>query len=343
MSKNLSDIILESLRDGVLIVDRSGTIVYCNKAAEDLFGKPTTELLRQPFGFPITPAEIQEIEIVKSSNVAVVQMIATDIHWNGEDGHLLSLRDITELKRISKELELHKLRLEKSNRDLEQYAFLASHDLQEPIRKIMLYSDRMLQSESVQALPAVKGQIERVLHCGKRMQSLIIGIVDYSRLSTSDQAMGQVNVNEIIRGVLSDLDELIAEKNVSVDVDNFPAIRANSIQIRQLFFNLISNAIKYSKEDVPPYIRITCTDRDSHIEVRVADNGIGFEPQYAGKIFQLFQRLHSQEYEGSGIGLAMCKAIVEGHGGTITVKSIPRQGTEFIFSLAKDPLLDSES
>lgn len=342
MSQNLSDTILATLRDGVLIVNAEGEIIYSNQAAQDLFMKDAAGLLGHAFGFPVTPFEIQEIEILQHNKVLTVQMLATNIHWNDQGAFLLSLRDITELKRISSELELQKVKLEKSNKELEQYAYFASHDLKAPVRKITLFSSRLLKNEGVQVLPEVKEQIEKILNCGERMYSLIGGIAEYSGFSVS-QHFVNVSLNEVVKGVLSDLDEQITEKDATIEIDNLPDIEASRVQMHQLFLNLISNAVKYSRKDVPPHVRIKYSDHLSHIEVSIIDNGIGLNNIHADKIFEPFQRLHANEYEGSGIGLAICKKIVEAHGGTIYVSSSPGNGAEFIFTLAKNPAAEQDN
>jgi light-regulated signal transduction histidine kinase (bacteriophytochrome) len=335
MTPHLSDIIIESLRDGILIVNSAGEIIYSNKAAQDLFTKTAETLLGQPFGFPILPTEIQEIEIFRNGKIRIAQMLANRIHWNGQEAYLLSLRDISELKKISRELELQKISLEKSNKDLEQYAYFVSHDLKEPIRKIMVFSSRLLDNKSVIALPDVKDQIEKISRCGARMHSLVTGIAEYSGYSAT-QNFAAVDLHEIVKGVLSDLEEQITEKNARLNVEVLPVVEANPIQMHQLFLNLISNAVKYAKDGLRPEVIIRHFNYDSYLEFSIIDNGIGFDTQYVDKIFEPFQRLHSNKFEGSGIGLAICKKIVEGHGGTIYAKSNPGQGSEFIFTLAKD-------
>jgi light-regulated signal transduction histidine kinase (bacteriophytochrome) len=339
MIPNSSDIILESLRDGVLIVNTSGEIIFCNKAAQNLFSKPASELIGKPFGFPVTSAEVQEIELFVNNRILTVQMAGTLIHWDGQDAYLLSLREITELKKISKELEMQKFKLEMSNRELEQYASFASHDLKEPIRKIMIFATRLLRNDNIQSVPDITMQVEKILQCGERMNSLVSGIAEYSG-HTGDQNFATVDLNEVVHDVMSDLEEHITEKKARLHVEPLPVIEADPIQMHKLFLNLLSNSIKYSKKDVAPEISVRATDQGSHVRLAIADNGIGFNQSHANKIFEPFQRLHSKEYEGSGIGLAICKRIVESHGGAISFKSVPGDGAEFSFTLAKNPSAD---
>ena len=244
-------------------------------------------------------------------------------------GFTVSLMDITNLKRTQ-------LRLEQSNRELENFASVASHDLQEPLRKIQTFSER-LSSMYAEALgPEGRDYLERMNNAATRMRKLIDDLLAYSRISSKAQTLHLVDLSELARGVLRDLEESIARSGATVTLGQLPMLEASPIQMRQLLQNLLSNALKFRKDDVPPAISLHATvDPDSNqCELRVEDNGIGFEEKYVDRIFNVFQRLHGRgKYEGTGIGLAICRRIAERHGGHIQARSAPGQGSTFIVTL----------
>jgi signal transduction histidine kinase len=225
-------------------------------------------------------------------------------------------------------------KLERSNRDLQDFAYLCSHDLQEPLRKIQAFGDRI--KDKYQANLGQEGTdfLLRMLDAASRMQILINDLLQYSRVATKSQPFAPVNLDKIAREVLSDLEVAIERHKGRVDLVNLPTIEADALQMRQFFQNLVGNALKFHKENVPPIIRIEGTLSKEQVELVVSDNGIGFEEKYADKIFAIFQRLHGRaQYEGTGVGLAIVKKIVERHGGHIVAKGEPGQGASFITSL----------
>jgi light-regulated signal transduction histidine kinase (bacteriophytochrome) len=335
MQNDFSDIIMNNLLDGVLIVNKEGKIIYANKAAEVLFLRQTSELVGQDFGFPLLPLEVQEIELIRKGRLLTVQMLASQIRWDDEPAHLLSLRDITQLKKVSRQLEDQKTILEKTNKELEQYASIASHDLKEPVRKIIIFSDMLLNGNSFQSVEEIKTLLVKISKSAERMKSLLNGIAAYSNFAGATMHYELVNLKEVVREVLADLEMLIAEKNAQVKVDDLPTIEAIRIQMHQLFLNIISNALKYAKKEEAPAIFVKHTDLGSIIEIIITDNGIGFDNRLANKIFEPLQRLRPKEYEGSGVGLAICKKIIDEHGGSISAKSQPGKGSEFIFTLQR--------
>lgn len=257
--------------------------------------------------------------------------------------------DITEIKKYQKDLELRIEELNRSNKDLEQFAYVASHDLQEPLRKIRAFGDRLATKYSEILSGDGSVYLARMENAAGRMQKMIDDLLTFSRVSRPKESFSKTDLNEIIREVLSDFEIAIEQKNAKVLItDPLPVIQAIPSQMRQLFQNLIGNALKFTREDVIPEITISAqsvTGRDlkelmvvnpnaKYFEIVVSDNGIGFDEQYKDRIFTLFQRLHSRaEYEGTGIGLSVCKKIVEFHKGIITVKSKPGEGSSFIFYL----------
>jgi light-regulated signal transduction histidine kinase (bacteriophytochrome) len=264
-------------------------------------------------------------------------------------GRLFTLiRDVTEQKKAQRELKYKAKELQRSNEELQSFAYAASHDLQEPLRKIISFGDRLAMNYQDKVGETGTDYINRMQNAALRMQQLIDNLLTYTRLSYQPPDLAEIDVNEVIADVLADMEELIEETGAVIEVDDMPKLPVNPIQMRQLFQNLISNAIKFRKEDVTPHIIInSMVANGSEIEepndfhhrkkfcrISITDNGIGFEEKYAEKIFFIFQRLHGQqEYRGTGIGLAICKKIAEAHNGLISAKSEPGKGSTFTVTL----------
>lgn len=253
----------------------------------------------------------------------------------------------TKISDRTQELRVYSDELARSNRELEDFAFVASHDLQEPLRKIRAFGNR-LDSGYKEALDE-RGQdfLARMLNAAERMSMLISDLLSFSRVSTRGKDFEDVNLNTVISGVLGDLEIAIEETDAHVEKPDLPTIRADKSQIDQLFLNLLSNALKFHKPNVKPTIKISSTNPDKAdmvdvlladeydwIKIIIKDNGIGFEQSFAEKIFAPFQRLHGRsEYKGTGIGLAVCRRIVERHNGQIFAQSSPGEGSTFIILL----------
>jgi signal transduction histidine kinase len=233
--------------------------------------------------------------------------------------------------------------LESANKDLEQFAFMASHDLQEPLRKILMFSDRLFQKYQNVLQDDVR-LINRIQSSAERMQALIIDILAFSRISIDAGNFVKSDINEILREILVDIDEDINSKKAQITIEKIPSLYVNPRLVRMLFHNLISNALKYCKKDTYPEIKILAENspvinsRDKKFcRIIVEDNGIGFDQKYAEDIFGMFKRLHhDSEFTGTGIGLALCKKIVEQHNGYISAQSEVNSGSKFIVTL---PLL----
>ena len=244
-------------------------------------------------------------------------------------GLTMSLMDITDQKKVQQ-------RLEQSNRELESFASVASHDLQEPLRKIQTFSDRLLAT-CADALGAEgRDYLERMNGAATRMRRLINDLLSFSRVSSKAQAFARVNLAEIAREALEDLEEDSKRAGATLTLGELPELEADPTQMRQLLQNLVSNALKFRRDDVAPVVSIRATLEPElrRVELRVEDNGIGFDEKYHDRIFNVFQRLHGRgKYEGTGIGLAICRRIAERHGGSIRARSTPGQGSTFIVSL----------
>ncbi|SPF37261.1 Multi-sensor signal transduction histidine kinase (fragment) [Syntrophobacter sp. SbD1] len=207
--------------------------------------------------------------------------------------------------------------------------------MKEPLRKVISFGN-MLRLESGESLgQSGNDYLHRMIHATERMQSLLTGLLDYSRVATSAEPFKEVDLSDLIGEVVADQEERIENTGGEVHVGSLPVISADPTQMRQLFQNLIGNALKFQKPGEKPMVQVRSVSKtDSECQIIVEDNGIGFEEQYLDKIFTLFQRLHGRsEYEGTGMGLAICKKIVQRHGGSITAKSAPGAGSTFIITL----------
>jgi signal transduction histidine kinase len=248
---------------------------------------------------------------------------------------LLAIEDITARRFTEWRLAEQHRELERSNAALDEFASVASHDLQEPVRKILSFGDLLSTSAGAALDGPARGYLDRMLSAAARMRTLISDLLLYSQVSTSVQPFVSTDLARIAKEVIADLETAIAESGGRVEVGPLPVIAADPLQMRQLLQNLLGNALKYRRNDAPPVVRLGCASADGPDRaITVTDNGIGFNERHAGKIFGMFVRLHGRaQYDGSGIGLAICRKIVERHGGTIAAKSTLGQGATFTVTL----------
>ena len=249
-------------------------------------------------------------------------------------------RSNEELERIvgerTEELQSLNQQLRTTNRELEDFASVASHDLQEPLRKIQAFGSRLDQRAGAGLDAESRDYLDRMLRAAGRMQRLITDLLQFSRVTTGAQPFVQVDLNNILAGVLSDLETRIEQTGGRVEHSTLPTLDADPVQMQQLLLNLIGNGLKFHRREVPPVVRVTVGPEPAEgvCAISVQDNGIGFEEKYLDRIFNVFQRLHPRtEYEGTGIGLAVCRKIVERHGGSISARSQPNVGSTFVFTL----------
>jgi signal transduction histidine kinase len=241
-----------------------------------------------------------------------------------------------QLEAANGELKNSSERLERSNRELQDFASVASHDLQEPLRKVQAFGDRLKTGSAHGLDEQGRDYLDRMLNATKRMRSLIQDLLTFSRVTSQGSPFVPVDLAQVTRDVLCDLEVRIAETNARVEVGDLPTIDADGLQMRQLLQNLIGNALKFHQDGKPPVVWVYAKKSDDDslgdgmLRLIVRDQGIGFHEKYLDRIFMLFQRLHGRdEYEGTGIGLAICRKIAQRHGGEITAESIPGQGASF--------------
>lgn len=366
--------VLESIPQIAFITDAGGGIEFANqhwyRYAPDLSTFPYDERgqsIRQVLEAAILSSEQQVVEVsicemgsrqfrYHRLSMTPVKKDKTIVRW------VNMFTDIHDQKMVNQVLEqrvaertgeLHKIniQLENSNHDLQQYASVASHDLKEPLRKIQIYGDRLRRVLTSEESSQAETYIGKIITSSQRMTTLINDLLNYSRLS-GDGHFQIVDVNGIIDGLISDLELLVADKEAAIRVDPFPEMEVIPGQIRQLFQNIISNSIKFSRPGVPPVIniRVSAVNSNGNVvaadgngpadwgemfcRIQISDNGIGFNEMYKDKIFTMFQRLHSKAiFEGTGIGLAIVKKIVDKHNGTISVRSKEGEGTTFTIIL----------
>lgn len=258
------------------------------------------------------------------------------------------------VKHLNRQLLENIASLEQANKDLDRFAFMASHDLQEPLRKIRMFSDRLALKYNDVMDEDGRTNIQRIHKAAERMQNLITDILTFSKISVDAPSFVSCDMNNLLQEVLADLDEEVKAKNAKVMMEKLPVLTVSPSLIKPLFHNLIGNALKYSKKDTTPVVTITSettgqlngkaneTNGPKYCRIFIQDNGIGFDQKYAEEIFGMFKRLHhNSEFQGTGIGLALCKKIVEQHKGYISARSKVNEGSTFIISLPLQPQPES--
>jgi PAS domain S-box-containing protein len=259
---------------------------------------------------------------------------ATDIHSSKTAATILE----EEVKKRTRELNELNHSLIQSNNELQQFAHVASHDLKEPVRKIKIFTSRLIEDGKSSFSENGKLYLQKITSASDRMNTMIEGVLNYSMLSAMNQKIEQVDLNEILKNIEIDLEVLITQKEASINYKNLPTIEGASVLLYQLFYNLVNNSLKFSKPGVLPVIIITSVleqqGEEELVKITVRDNGIGFEQEFQEKIFETFLRLNSKDqFEGTGLGLSLCKRIVERHGGSIQAFGAPDEGSSFVIYL----------
>ena len=329
-----------------VVVDRQGTIRLINRMAEQVFGYERCDLLGNSIEL-LLPARFRQLHQLHRNQYAQnasprqmgigrelfarhrnevefpVEIGLTPIQINGEGLIIATILDISERKLAELRLKQYAQRLEASNRDLEQFAYVASHDLQEPLRAVAGYCQLLEVEYSEQLSGEGREFIQHAVDGTVRMQSLIHGLLEFSRVNGERLPLELVELDHVVQSALQNLRPVIEETGAQIEVEPLPAIEGYASQLIQLFQNLIGNAIKFRRQDVPPCIHVSAVQVKTDLAISVTDNGIGIDPRYYERIFELFQRLHNRDrYEGAGIGLAVCKRIAERHGATIEISPV---------------------
>jgi len=338
---------------GYLTINEEGRIVEANLTAAKQLGMERSILIGKPFSLYAAEDYREELHIHLRKVFKTKQPHTCEIKLNGRsriysyvqlvstylldsDGQNLTrttMTDISDRKQAEEKLKVFAGKLEQSNQELEQFAFIASHDLQEPLRKIQAFGNMLGNKCSDQLNEQGKDYLTRMQNAAKRMQQLIGDLLKYSRVAARPESLDTVDLREAVREVVSDLEPRIERLGAKVEVFDLPAIKAEKSQIRQLFQNLMVNALKFHGDN-QPHIKIYSQRTDHDCRIFVEDNGIGFDEKYVDRIFMPFQRLHGRSaYEGTGMGLAICRKIVERYGGSITAKGKPGEGSTFIITL----------
>ena len=266
----------------------------------------------------------------------------SEAYYQYESDHRLVERTLelssAELNATNKLIEQQKIELQRSNTELEHFAYIASHDLQEPLRTVQSYLQLLRRRyQPVLDLDAEEF-IDFAIDGATRMRNLIEDLLTYARVASRARALQPAKLDDILDEVLHSLQVRLNEQHVVIERGPLPTVMADRRQLAQLIQNLISNSMKFQAKGSKPIVQISAEQQNEHWLVRIRDNGIGLEPEYQEKIFVIFQRLHSREdYEGTGVGLAVCKKIVERHGGSIWVESRPSEGATFLFTLPNPP------
>jgi signal transduction histidine kinase len=362
-------IFIEKMGEGAVTLNKEGVILFGNSRFSmmirlplmDILGKQFRNFVCEPYGreFDVLFRESwladqkRELSLTTSEGMLPVQISMSSLSLGNETMLSVILTDMTqqkvaqqELQRTNELLEQTNKALEDSNQDLQQFASVASHDLQEPLRKMNLLLSSVIDNETGEVSPEATGDIRKVMRAAARMRAFVVDVLNYSRLSSEKEPFSSVYPEEIIKDVEEDLELVIQEKNAVIDVTVLPVLWGNRGQLRQVIQNLIVNALKFCKTGQAPRISISgaylaarsfdaaLQDKGPYGLIRIKDEGIGFNQAYAENVFSLFTRLHSKDkFEGTGIGLAIAKRVVESHGGLITVRSKEDVGTEFLILL----------
>jgi chemotaxis family two-component system sensor kinase Cph1 len=254
--------------------------------------------------------------------------------WLSDGSHITIGIDNSLRKKAERELQLTMEELERSNKELQDFAFIASHDLQEPLRKVQAFGDLVMRKYSHSLDEQGQDYLRRMQNAAARMQALIDGLLTYSRVATKAKPFSRIDLTLPAREALSHLELRIEAARATVELSELPVVEADPSQMTQLFQNLISNAVKFHRPEEPPKVRIFSRAKAGWCEIYVEDNGIGFDERHSERIFTPFERLHGRgNYDGVGMGLAICRKIAERHGGRIKARSTPSKGSTFIVTL----------
>ncbi|WAC12575.1 ATP-binding protein [Dyadobacter pollutisoli] len=356
-------VFIEKMNEGAITLNEKGVILYCNSMFASMVNMPLSKVVGKCFDYfiPDIHKEIyfdlfkngwiedskSELGILSGDRLIPCQLSVTTLQLDEGTSLSLILTDLSFQKEVQQLLKLNNKRLEEinaeleiSNHDLQQFASIASHDLQEPLRKILIFATMLRNKHLSDFSGDGLSYLDKIIGSSQRMRTMISDILTYSRLSTHINNFTLTNLSEIVGEVLEDYEILIQEKKANIIISDLPEIEVNRGQIKQVFQNLISNSIKFARKDKAPEIRISSqfvpvadSGPDAYL-ITVLDNGIGFDTSYTDRIFSLFERLNTKDkYEGSGIGLAITKKIIDKHNGSISARSKEGEGSSFMITL----------
>lgn len=364
--------ILENIEEGYYELDRAGRYIFINDSfgfilgytKPELLGMHYEQLIARDFREEVSQmfeivyqtgrtAKGIEYQVMRKDGASLYIEISASL-VRGAAGQAIGIRGVMRDVTVRKQAEqflIERKALERSNRELEQFAYIASHDLQEPLHKIQSFGERLKTKFSLGLGDEGRDYLDRMLNAGNRMQTLIDNLLTLSRVTMKAEPLTTVDLSRVAQEVLSDLEAQIEQTHARVEVDPLPTIEADPLQMRQLLQNLISNAVKFHQPQQAPVVKVFSRSSSQQrfapgvgaqagagaqamVDIIVQDNGLGFDEKYLDQLFQPFQRLHGRsEYAGTGVGLAICYRVVSRHGGRITAKSTPGQGATFIATL----------
>jgi PAS domain S-box-containing protein len=359
-------VFIEKMSEGAVTLNEEGFILYANSRFAKMVGKELTNVIGTYFKEFIADQFIprfedillncldeeckEEMALVGTDGNLPVQLSLTSLELEGKKTLSIFVTDLTMQKKLRRQLEENNKQLlelnnelEISNNDLMQFASVASHDLQEPLRKIQIFSSLLQNNKGSFSLADYELYVSKILKSAARMRTLIEDVLNYSKLSADGNILEQLDLNEIVREVLEDFELRIDEKSAKVSIGHLPTVKGNKGQVRQVFQNILSNALKFSTKGKSPIIEIYAqrildksfeskTDENgNYCLVSIKDNGIGFDEKYQKNIFTLFERLNSKDsYDGTGIGLAITKRIMDKHNGLVKAEGKLGEGAKFI-------------
>ena len=357
VNEKTARLIMNAALDAIICIDTKSIITFWNPQAEKIFGWKEEEVKGLSLSATIIPGQYRSwhetglnnylqtgkgpmlnilFEITalnRSGKEFPIELTILPIKQPGSSFFCAFIRDITERKKAEQQQQLYAEELKQKNIELEQFTYVASHDLQEPLRTVSSFVELLLRQSKEPVDENAARYINYIKDASERMRKLVMDLLDYSRLGR-ERKLEQTNCNLAIKEVLSDLSESIRESGAIMHVGHLPTITAYPTEIKQLFQNLLSNSLKFRKKEEAPVIRVSAYKLTQYWQFSIEDNGIGIEKKYWSRIFVIFQRLHTKsEYEGTGIGLAHCKKIAELHEGKVWVDSVPVKGSTFHFTV----------
>jgi PAS domain S-box-containing protein len=355
-ARAFAESIVDTIREPLVVLDRDLCVLAANGAfqrafeiaAVDVVGRSlfapgavrwaTPELRRRLADVVTTGQELADLEVRYESPTAGPRTLEIDARPIKRPGGpaqqiLVAIEDVTERRRAEQYL-FEREALKRTNRELQEFAYVASHDLQEPLRKIQAFGDRLGTAYAEHLPSEAADYVARMQNAANRMGRLLEDLLAFSRVTTGAQTFAPVDLDAVAREVVSDLEIRLEQTAGRIDIGPLPVVEGDASQLRQLLQNLLANALKFHRPGVPPTVTVRARTTPTACRIEIADDGIGFDEKYLDRIFTIFQRLHSRsEFEGTGVGLAICRKVVERHRGDITARSTPGAGSTFVVTL----------